>query len=44
VIETFLGNGLVIRWIEQGDGAFIDNDLVNINTPEDLRQFRLSPP
>jgi molybdenum cofactor guanylyltransferase len=41
VIETFLNDTLVVRWVGPHEGMFSDSDLANINTPEDLR--RLSP-
>ncbi len=36
VIETFLDPGLSIRWADPDEGFFLDSDLANINTPEDL--------
>ncbi len=41
VIETFLNNALVVRWVEPEEGMFSDLDLANINTPEDLRRLSL---
>jgi molybdenum cofactor guanylyltransferase len=41
VIETFLNDSLRVRWVGPEEGMFSDQDLANINTPEDLR--RLSP-
>jgi molybdenum cofactor guanylyltransferase len=38
VIETFIDNGLSIRWIRPDEGKFKDTDLANINRPEDLRK------
>jgi molybdopterin-guanine dinucleotide biosynthesis protein A len=43
VIETFLNDTLVIKWIDPDEGRFGDADLANINTPEDLRKLRLFP-
>jgi len=39
-IETFLLNALSIRWVDPDEGQFEDQDLANINTPEDLQKFR----
>jgi len=38
-IAAFTGGGLHIRWMEPAEGVFKDGNLVNINTPEDLRRF-----
>jgi len=38
------GAALRIHWIEQESGAFADDDLANVNTPEDLRRFLPSAP
>jgi len=40
VIDAFPGDGLRVRWMDPGDGEFMDGDLVNINTPEDLLRFQ----
>jgi molybdopterin-guanine dinucleotide biosynthesis protein A len=40
VIETFLDDHLAIRWVDPDEGRFRDNDLANINTPEDLQKLR----
>ena len=44
VIDAFPGSGLRIRWMEPAEGGFTDGDLVNINTPEDLRRFAREVP
>jgi molybdopterin-guanine dinucleotide biosynthesis protein A len=41
VIETFTDDDLDVRWVSPEEGMFGDQDLANINTPEDLR--RLTP-
>jgi molybdopterin-guanine dinucleotide biosynthesis protein A len=40
-IDAFPGDGLRVRWLSPDEGEFSDGDLVNINTPEDLRRFKL---
>ncbi len=40
VIEVLLENSLSVRWVDPDEGRFIDADLANINTPEDLRNLR----
>lgn len=40
VIETFLDDSLSIKWVSPEEGPFQEADLANINTPEDLQQFR----
>jgi molybdopterin-guanine dinucleotide biosynthesis protein A len=44
VIRTFLDDRLAVRWVHPEEGRFEDTDLANINTPEDLRKFRVSLP
>ena len=39
VIDILPCAGLRIRWMDPGEGDFADEDLANINTPEDLRRF-----
>ena len=39
-IDAFPGDGLRVRWVTPGEGGFTDGDLININTPEDLRRFQ----
>jgi molybdopterin-guanine dinucleotide biosynthesis protein A len=39
VIETFLNDTLHVRWVGPEEGTFSDDDLANINTPEDLRRL-----
>jgi len=39
VIDVFPEGRLRIRWMEPAEGKFTDEDMVNINTPEDLRRF-----
>ena len=39
VIDVIPG-GLCVRWMDPDEGGFTDGDLVNINTPEDLRRFQ----
>jgi molybdopterin-guanine dinucleotide biosynthesis protein A len=39
-IDVFPG-GLRVRWMDPGEGRFTDDDLANINTPDDLHRFRL---
>ncbi len=41
VIRTFLEDSLVVRWVEPKEGNFDDEDLANINTPEDLRNLKI---
>ena len=41
-IDAFPGDNLRVRWVEPGEGRFADGDLLNINTPEDLRRFQLA--
>ena len=41
VIESFLDEALSIRWVGPEEGQFQDEDLANINTPEDLRRLRI---
>ena len=38
-IDAFPGDGLRVRWMYPGAGIFTDDDLLNINTPDDLRRF-----
>ena len=38
-IDAFPGEGLRVRWIDPGEGYFTDDDLFNINAPDDLRRF-----
>ena len=40
VIDVFTKGGARIRWMEPDEGEFTDSDLVNINTPGDLRRFQ----
>ena len=42
VIETFLDDSLSIKWVSPDEGPYQEADLANINTPEDLQQFRAS--
>jgi molybdopterin-guanine dinucleotide biosynthesis protein A len=44
VIRTFLDDRLAVRWVTPEEGKFKDNDLVNINTPEDLKKLKISLP
>ena len=44
VIEIFLDNTLKLRWVHPDEGHFRDDDLANINTPEDLERLRSGPP
>jgi molybdopterin-guanine dinucleotide biosynthesis protein A len=44
VIRTFLDDRLAVRWVTPEEGRFKDSDLVNINTPEDLRKLKISRP
>jgi molybdenum cofactor guanylyltransferase len=44
VIDTFLDNSLNIRWIAPEEGQFDDEDLANINTPEDLHRLKMTFP
>jgi molybdopterin-guanine dinucleotide biosynthesis protein A len=39
VIEMFLDDGLVVKWVGPEEGKFKDADLANINTPEDLQKL-----
>ena len=39
-IDAFPGDTLRVRWMDSGDGEFVDEDLVNINTPDDLCWFQ----
>ena len=39
VIDVFSGGGLRIRWMDPAEGGFTDDDLFNVNTPEDLRRL-----
>ena len=39
VIDAFPGGSLRIRWMDSSMGEFMDGDLANINTPEDLHRF-----
>jgi molybdenum cofactor guanylyltransferase len=43
VVEPFLKDGLVVRWIDPEQGQYDDSDLANINTPEDLQRLRIAP-
>ncbi|MDR0310565.1 MAG: molybdenum cofactor guanylyltransferase [Acidobacteriota bacterium] len=43
-IDAFPGDGLRVRWMDPGEGEFTDGDLVNINTPDDLRRFQEATP
>jgi molybdopterin-guanine dinucleotide biosynthesis protein A len=38
-IEIFLNEPLSVRWISPEEGQYEENDLANINTPEDLRRL-----
>ena len=42
-IDLFHSNKLRVRWIYPDEGEFTENDLVNINTPDDLRGFQYFP-
>lgn len=42
VIEAFLNPSLSIRWVDPDEGLFLDSDLANINTPEDLHRLNSS--
>ena len=44
VIEIFLDDALSIRWVGPEEGGFKDDDLANINTPEDLHRFGITLP
>ncbi len=39
VILTFLDESLAVRWIGPDEGQFKDEDLANLNTPDDLRKL-----
>jgi molybdenum cofactor guanylyltransferase len=39
VIKTFLSSPLSIRWMDPRDSGFDEDDLANVNTPEDLQQL-----
>jgi molybdenum cofactor guanylyltransferase len=38
-VDAFLSNTLLVRWISPDEGHFMDQDLANINTPEDLHRL-----
>ena len=38
-IELFLNGPLSVKWISPEEGRYDENDLANINTPEDLRKL-----
>jgi molybdenum cofactor guanylyltransferase len=40
VINTILDTPLRIRWLDTVEGRFLDTDLANLNTPEDLQRLR----
>ena len=48
VVETFLNDTLVVRWVAPDEGQYVPADLANINTPEDLQRLdlpsRVTPP
>jgi molybdopterin-guanine dinucleotide biosynthesis protein A len=44
VVEIMLESALSIKWVSPEEGRFRDEDLANINTPEDLRKFRMNAP
>jgi molybdopterin-guanine dinucleotide biosynthesis protein A len=39
-VLTVLESSLSIRWVDPDEGQFKDDDLANINTPEDLQRLR----
>jgi len=41
VVETFLNDTLVVRWVGPDEGQYKPADLANINTPEDLQRLNL---
>jgi molybdopterin-guanine dinucleotide biosynthesis protein A len=40
VIEIMLESALSIKWVSSEEGRFEDEDLANINTPEDLQRLK----
>ncbi len=40
VVETFLNDTLVVRWVGPDEGQYREADLANINTPEDLQRLK----
>ncbi len=40
VVETFLNDTLVVKWVGPNEGHYRDADLANINTPEDLQRLK----
>jgi molybdopterin-guanine dinucleotide biosynthesis protein A len=43
VITTFLDSSLLLGWIGPDEGQFEDDDLANINSPEDLQKLGIRP-
>ncbi len=41
VIENFLDNSLLVKWVSPEEGQFNDSDLANLNTPEDLSRLKI---
>jgi molybdenum cofactor guanylyltransferase len=44
VVDPFMKDMLMVRWIGPEEGQYEDADLANINTPEDLQRLKIPSP